>query len=295
MELDSLNQFGPQKFREIIMAGITPETLLDDPSTLPIKGKRGQTFRRQLADLGSDARHKYMQLASLALERSEKNDASILLAGDPDYPPNLWASNNPVPILYARGAVGLLANTAAVACVGSRAIRPPYEDRQREFAVFAAKSGWVVVSGFALGADVVAHRAALECGGATACVMPCGLDRPFPPENRHLWGELLAYSKAVFVSEFPFGMQAATLTLRKRNKTIVALSKGVLIGQTSSKGGAMNAYRFALEQRKHVATFEEDGTDTTSGNRQIALADAGSAFSAGHADEVEWESWLARL
>src|SRR6185503_14852705 len=97
-----------------------------------------------------------------------------------------------------------------------------------------------------------------------------GLDLSFPPENRSLWNELLEYERAVFVSEFPFGRRAASLTLRKRNRLIVAFARGVLVSQSAKDGGAMNAYRFALDQKKPVATFAPDGSADTSGNALIA-------------------------
>ena len=87
------------------------------------------------------------------------------------------------------------------------------------------------------------------------CVMPCGLDKVFPPENRGLWEELLAHPGAVFVSEFGFGQRASSLLLRKRNKLIVAFAQGVLVAQSALDGGAMNAYRFgagAKEACGHV-------------------------------------------
>jgi predicted Rossmann fold nucleotide-binding protein DprA/Smf involved in DNA uptake len=71
------------------------------------------------------------------------------------------------------------------------------------------------------------------------------------------------------VTESSFGTSASSLTLRKRNKLIVAFSRGVLVAQSSAKGGAMNAYRFAIEQRKPVATFLTDGSADASGNSNI--------------------------
>ena len=106
------------------------------------------------------------------------------------------------------------------------------------------------MSGFAVGADSIGHRAARDASGRTVCVMPCGLDNLFPPENRTLWEELLDYPGAAFVSEFGFGRRASALLLRKRNKLIAAFSQGVLVAQSSYGGGAMNAYRFAREQKK---------------------------------------------
>src|SRR5262249_32927913 len=158
----------------------------------------------------------------------------------------------------------LLASGKTVACVGSRNIRAPYDSLHARFAETASREGFAIVSGFALGADTIGHRTAYERGGTTICVMPSGLDRPFPPENRPLWKEFLDSPNVVFVSEFPFGTGAASLNLRKRNKLIVAFSLGVLVSQSSTKGGAMNAYRFALEQKKPIATFSGDGTEDTS-------------------------------
>jgi len=172
-------------------------------------------------------------------------------------------------VLYVRGNIEALRQKKSVACVGSRAIREPYSGLHRKFSEAAVSDGFAIVSGFALGADSIGHRFVAEHGGLTICVMPCGLDRPFPPENKDLWDQLLQAGRAVFISEFPFGMRASSLTLKKRNKMITALALGVLVSQSSAAGGAMNAYRFARDQKKPVATFSHDGKPDTSGNKLI--------------------------
>ncbi len=293
--LESVKGFGPQKFRELHASGLTPGEVLANVDRLPIAGKRGDTFRAELRRIVGDGLDQFEERALKQVDQAARNNSHILLHGDPDYPVNLWASNNPVPVVYVHGDLDVLRDTRAVACVGSRGIGGAYEARQGEFATYAATSGWTVVSGFALGADTVAHRAARDAGGATVCVMPSGLDRPFPPENRSLWRELLDYPSAAFLSEFAFGTAAAALTLRKRNKTIVALALGVLVGQSSAKGGAMNAYRFAVEQHKPVAAFRPDGTDATSGNRLIGDDENGTLFAEDRREEQAWASWLRRL
>jgi DNA processing protein len=292
--LESIKGFGPQKFRELAEAGLSSSDVLQEPAKLPTTGKRGEAFRAELQELGRRGLYEFERRAMRQIERAQENDASILLHGHPAYPRTLWASNNPVPVLYVRGDVALLNVDRSVACVGSREIREPYLRRQHEFARNAAEKQWLVVSGFAMGADSTAHRAAREAGGATACVMPCGLDRPFPPENKNLWKEFLDYPGAALVSEFAFGTAAATLTLRKRNKTIVGLALGVLIGQSSAKGGAMNAFRFAKEQRKAVATFAPDGQEATTGNAEI-ITSHGTEFPADQADTDAWDQWLLSL
>jgi DNA processing protein len=160
----------------------------------------------------------------------------------------------------------------------------------------AVEEEFVVVSGFALGADTIGHKAAVAGGGKTICVMPSGLDRPFPPENRTLWQSFLAGSQAVFVSEFAFGTGAASLNLRKRNKMIVAFSKGVLVSQSARTGGAMNAYRFALEQKKQLGTFRPNGTEDTSGNDQISRDEVAVKVTVFDGPDPEaFKRWLREL
>jgi DNA processing protein len=296
LAIESVKGFGPQKFKELHEAGVSPGDALLAPSRLPFKGKRGSAFQQAIAAISPEQRNTFRARAARQLARAHQHDAVILTYTHPAYPLNVLRSNNPVAVLYVRGDAQVLAERRAVACVGSRAITGLYAERHREFATLAAKLGYAVVSGFALGADSIGHEAAYDAGGRTVCVMPSGLDRPFPPENKPLWEKLLSYPKATMVSEFPFGTAASSLTLRKRNKLIVAAALGVLVSQSSAKGGAMNAYRFALEQRKPVATFSADETDSTSGNRLMLEAEpAAKAFPSDRDDEEAWKEWLRGL
>src|SRR5207249_5017810 len=94
-----------------------------------------------------------------------------------------------------------------------------------------------------------------------------------------------------------FGTQASSLTLRKRNKLIVAFARGVLISQSSVQGGAMNAYRFAKEQRKPIATFSGNGSPETSGNQLIEqqLKPGSIVFQAANAEGEVFRQWLHPL
>jgi DNA protecting protein DprA len=304
--LERVKGLGPQKVRELHDAGLHPRDVLDDPSRLPTRGKRGDSFRREIAALDESERELARSRAVRQILKAYEHGGSVLTYPHTAYPRFVLESSYPVPVLYARGALGVLNGSRAVACVGSRGIRAPYSELHRAFAQAAVAIGLGVVSGFALGADTIGHIAARDAGGSTVMVMPSGLDRPFPPENRTLWQELLDYPRAVFVSEFPFGTAAAALTLRRRNRLIVAFATGVLLSQTSAKGGAMNAYRFALEQKKPVATFAGDTTPDTSGNDAIAadlakehakLLDGTSRsviFPVGERREL-WQAWLVQV
>ena len=268
--LEAVAGFGPAKFRALHEAGIAPATVLENPDVLPFRGRTGEKLWEGIGSLSRAERDAAQSRACDQVERARLIGAGILTYGDPRYPARVYASNNPVPVLYVRGDPSLWQGGGAVAVVGSRNTREPYANGARVFAAAAARNGVLVVSGFAQGADAMGHEAAVKAGGRTVCVMPCGLDNVFPPENRALWERLLAHPQAVFVSEFGFGQRASSLLLRKRNKLIVAFAQGVLVAQSAADGGAMNAYRFAREQKKPVATFEPDSSSDTAGNAEIA-------------------------
>lgn len=294
--LEGVKGFGPQKFKELHEDGLSASSLLSAPREMQRFGKRGIDFRKQLERVGAEGRKKALERATKQIEGARAAGGAILTYGDPGYPDILYRSNLPMPVLYARGDLKVLRSDKTVACVGSRNIREPYKELHDAFARRAVELGFALVSGFATGADIIGHLAAEAAGGSTICVMPSGLDRPFPPEHRDIWRRFVETPGAVFVSEFGFGVGANALNLRKRNKMIAGMALGVLVSQSAEDGGAMNAYRFAIEQKKPVATFEQDGTRDTSGNDLIA----------GSAERVdstvlpltggpEWTSWLRKL
>jgi DNA protecting protein DprA len=294
---DSLRGFGPQKFRQLHESSQSLEEILREPGRLAMSGKRGDSFREQLNKIGQDLLDKCFKRAEKQLSVAASTQSLILTYADSLYPKRVFNSNNPTPVIYVRGNPEILASMNTVACVGSRNIREPYASLHADFARAASHRGFTIVSGFAVGADTLGHKAAVEGGGKTICVMPSGLDRPFPPENRELWKGWLSNPHVVFVSEFPFGTGAAKLNLRKRNKLIVAFAKGVLVSQSSKTGGAMNAYRFALEQRKPIATFRDDGKEDTSGNHEIQLGERQQATVLSlNPNEIDArEKWLQAL
>ena len=294
--LERVSGFGPVKFRQMHEAGVGPEVGINNPDRLPFRGRTGDKLRSAIRNLSDAEVMAGRNRAIEQLERASSSAASILVHGDPEYPRRIYESNNPVPVLYVRGDPNIWQGSGSVAVVGSRLTREPYESCARNFAATAARMGMIIVSGFAIGADSIGHTAACDVGGRTICVMPWGLDKVFPPENRSLWTDLLSYSGAVFVSEFGFGQRTSSLSLRKRNKLIVAFAQGVLVAQSATDGGAMNAYRSGREQKKPIATFRSDGSMDTTGN--AAISEQNGAWDVTFdvtANGSMYEAWLNKL
>ena len=297
LTLNAVKNFGPQKFKALFNEGLTPRDVLNDPTRLPVTGKRGDQIRRELSGLIVKTGSLYRPRAKRQIYAAHKAGARIVTYWHQAYPKNVLKSNYPVPLMYVRGSLSALGDRRAVACVGSRHIRSPYLELHNRFSEIAAELGFAIVSGFALGADSIGHEAAWRVRERTICVLPGSLERPFPPENKPLWERLLTYEGAAMVSEAPFGTRASSLLLRKRNKLIVAFALGVLVSQTAAGGGAMNAYRFAAEQRKPIATFADDGAKDTMGNQVIAEDEKNqvSVLPSDPSSQEIWRQWLLKL
>lgn len=294
--LERVPGFGPVKFREMHDAGVDPQVAINNPDRLPFRGRTGDKLRSAIRNLSDAEVTAGRNRAIEQLERASSCAASIFVHGDPEYPRRVYESTNPVPVLYVRGDPNIWQGRGSVAVVGSRLTRDPYDSCARNFAATAARLGMIVVSGFAIGADSIGHKAAHDVGGRTICVMPCGLDKVFPPENRSLWADLLTYSGAVFVSEFGFGRRASSLSLRKRNKLIAAFAQGLLVAQSATDGGAMNAYRFGRDQKKPIATFRSDGSNDTTGNAVISEENGSRDVTFDvTANGSMYEAWLKEL
>jgi DNA processing protein len=119
------------------------------------------------------------------MEKLKRHNVSILTWKDDEYPPLLRQIYGPPPVLYVRGQL-LPDDEWAVAVVGTRRATAYGKQVTQTLSRHMVRSGVTVISGLARGIDATAHQAALDAGGRTIAAMACGLDRIYPPENRHL-------------------------------------------------------------------------------------------------------------
>ena len=285
-------KFTPVKFRAMHRAGLDPEDAVRDPFRLPQANDR---LRQKIKSITEVHSRDCMKWAKEVMTRAEACSASILVHGDREYPARLYDSKHPVPILYVLGDPAILSHERSAAVVGLDRARDPYLGLAREFCCTAARNDISVVSGFSAGIDAQCHSSAVQAGGPTVCVFPCGINQVFPKGNRRLWKQLLKHRNAVFVSEHCFGELATETRFRERNKLISALSQCVLVAQAERFGDSMLAYRQARDEGKPVATIEPDGSSDTAGNGRIADDGRTEAHVFGpDAGRDELAAWLDR-
>lgn len=179
----------------------------------------------------------------------ESDGITVLGIEDDQYPDVV--RNGPAPVLlYAKGNVELLAETA-VGVSGSRETNDPGRQWIRSLSSELVDEGYIIVSGGARGADTAAHRGALQTSDSTIVVLGTGVNVAYPSENQSLFDQVID-TGGLLVSMRPPDAEPTRHAFIDRNELIAALSDGMIFVATDGSGGTMAQYEMALEQDRPV-------------------------------------------
>ena len=225
---------------------------LGDPSRMPLTTAQLRTLAQRIPLLQSSSDDSQLTIAHLAsigigeplagrilrlledtpqleayLARAKKAGCIPVTRTNEDYPLILrkrLGLDSP-GCLWLKGDPQIL-KMPAVALVGSRELRNANRDFAREVGMQAAKQGYVLVSGNARGADIVAQNACLEAGGQVICVVADALCEHTERKN------------ILFLSEEDYDEPFSALRALRRNRVIHCLGEITFAAQcTLEKGG----------------------------------------------------------
>lgn len=111
----------------------------------------------------------------------------------------------------------------------------------------------VIVSGFAMGIDTIAHKTALKVGLTTMVFPGSGLSKEaiFPKVNANLMEEIVS-AGGCFISEFEPDFKATYWSFPMRNRLMSGISKAVLVIEAEEKSGTLITARLATEYNRDV-------------------------------------------
>jgi len=227
------------------------------------------------------------------IERVEKLGGQVISRLDGDYPKGLAASLGDAapPLLFVAGNFDLL-HTENAGIVGTRRPSATGVHLAEQCARTFCEAGVPVLSGGAVGVDMVAHEGALRAGGQTVVVLPQGLLTYRVPK------ELLGATEegdVLLVSEFSPDAKWSTPGALTRNATIAALCRLVCVIEPGETGGSLGTARHALDQMKHVVVHGRKGGERAAkaleGRGAVRLLDEDGRFSS----ERLLEAWAAVL
>lgn len=184
------------------------------------------------------------------LRELDERGLSVILPGDPAFPPALRECYDCPLLLYVWGRLEER-DRHAVGIVGTRRASHYGKNSTKRFAFQLANAGYTVLSGLARGIDTTAHEAALAAGGRTVAVIGSGLAQVFPAENLPLAGRIAEGHGAV-VSEFPLHTKPDKQTFPQRNRIVAAWSRALLVTESPAWSGSLITANLAAEYGRPV-------------------------------------------
>lgn len=173
---------------------------------------------------------------------------------DDNFPQPLWALGLDTPsVLYAEPDFEALTPLLerSVGIVGTRQASAYGETVAMELASAFVAEGFSVVTGGALGIDSAALRGTLSSRGKPIVVMPCGLDRVYPPENESLLSQVMP-AGGVLLSEYPPGTLPSRERFLSRDRITAALPHALIAVEGMVDSGTGVTVRWARQVHRMV-------------------------------------------
>lgn len=144
--------------------------------------------------------------------------------------------------------MSLILRQPRLAIVGSRKVSNYGQAVTKKLSYDLAKAGITIVSGLALGVDSLGHRGAIEAGGQTIAILPCGIDTIYPRSHVGIARQMLDSNPlSAIISEYEGDASPAKYHFLARNRIIAGISDAVLITEAAIRSGSLSTANHALE------------------------------------------------
>ncbi len=184
------------------------------------------------------------------LARCEKKKILLIWYGDTAYPEQLLSIVNPPVLLFYQGDITLLQDHLLLTIVGTRNPSEYSLRVERTICSDLVQLGFVPVTGFAVGVDIMANMCALETDRPSVALMGCGLDIFYPAQHAGLKESLV--KNGLILSEFLPGTSPAPANFPMRNRVLSGLSMGTFVVQAPTRSGALITAENAMEQGRDI-------------------------------------------
>jgi DNA processing protein len=245
LRLQATPGVGPETARKLLAIFGLPSNIFNASFTALNRFVSDRVARALLTAPSSEA----LELIDKTIVWCQEKNNYVLTLADVHYPKSLFTIPDPPMILYVKGRVELLGQTA-MAVVGSRHATQQGMMNANRFAEVLSQAGLTIVSGLAQGIDTAAHEGGLNGSSSTIAVIGTGADIVYPAKNRALAHKIA--EQGCIISEYSLGMPAIATNFPRRNRIISGLSRGVLLVEAALQSGSLITARMAAEQGREV-------------------------------------------
>jgi len=167
-----------------------------------------------------------------------------------NYPKNLINIKESPYVIFVKGNLPIdeeLEKSSAI--VGTRKPSKEGINFAGDIGSYLSKNNIYNISGLALGIDTVGHNMSLQKTGA---ILGQGLDLEIYPRENIKLAEMILENNGFLLSELIPQTEISLFSLIKRDRLQSALTSGIIIAETSIKGGTVNTFKYARDQKKKI-------------------------------------------
>jgi len=220
-------------------------------------------FLAKINGIGSHAiKHLFakenLELAQKELEYIKSNKIDYTYFLEDDYPKNLLNCIDSPILLFKDGNINLK-NEKIISIVGTRNMSSYGRDFTNKLIEDLAEYNPIIVSGFAYGVDICAHKAAIKHNLQTIAVLAHGFEQIYPKVHKKYINQV--NDNGGFFTEFWNEDQPLRENFLKRNRIVAGISKATIIIESAEKGGSLVTADIANSYDRDVFAVPGRSTD----------------------------------
>jgi DNA processing protein len=187
--------------------------------------------------------------AERELEYIDANAISYSFFKDNSYPERLKHCLDGPLLIFYRGNIDL-ESRRIISVVGTRNITTYGRDFCLKLINELAPTNPIIVSGFAYGVDIAAHKAAIDNGLQTIGCLAHGLNQIYPKVHKKYVSQV--EENGGFITEFWSRDAFDRTNFLKRNRIIAGMSEATIVIESAEKGGSLVTADIANSYNREV-------------------------------------------
>jgi len=196
--------------------------------------------------------------AEKELKYIQKNNIETLYFSDKNYPDKLKHCVD-APILLFKEGNFKLENQPIISIVGTRKITSYGRDFCEKLIDDLTVYNPIIVSGFAYGVDICAHKVALKNNLQTIGVLAHGFEEVYPKSHKKYVSEI--NKNGGFLTDFWHNDTLQRENFLKRNRIVAGISEATIIIESAEKGGSLVTADIANSYSRDVFAVPGRSTD----------------------------------
>ncbi len=226
--------------------------------------------------------------AKQELDYIQENNIQYSYFLEDGYPTNLLNCIDAPILIFKDGRIDI-SNDKIISIVGTRNMSSYGRDFCNQLIKELSIYNPIIVSGFAYGVDICAHKAAIKNNLQTIAVLAHGFEHTYPKVHKKYIHQV--NEKGGFITEFWHDDPPQRENFLKRNRIVAGISKATIIIESAKKGGSLVTAYIANSYDRDVFALPGRASDIFSKGCNDLIKNNKAAVVTAASDIVKMLNW----